>query len=104
MMVPVGRGQNPVFNSVLTLIPTNCLKFLIKALSPRCSFSFLTKNKGGLVGEMSVYQFEPSKPASAGQLLPGYLRGVLQKVDQSSPMPTASGQSVALELLPNRPS
>lgn len=98
-MVPDGKGQNPVFNSVLTLTLTNCLKFLIKVLSPKCSFSFLTKNKGGSVRKMSVCRFEVPKPALAGQLLPGHL-GVLQKVDQSPLSPTASGQPVTLELIP----
>lgn len=74
-MVPDGKGQNPVFNSVLTLTLTNCLKFLIKVLSPKCSYSFLTKIKGDLVGSMSDGRFEPPTPALAGQLPPGHLRG-----------------------------
>lgn len=35
VMVPEGKGQNPVFNSVLTLTLTNCLKFLTKVLFPK---------------------------------------------------------------------
>lgn len=58
-----GPVFNSVFNCVLILTLTNCPKFLIKVFFPKCSFSFLTTNKRGLVGKTSGYQCELPKPA-----------------------------------------
>lgn len=44
LMAPDAKGQNPAFNSVLTLTRTSYLKFLIKVLFQKCSFSSLTNN------------------------------------------------------------
>lgn len=90
VMVPDGKGQNPVFNSVLTLTLTNYPQFLITQFL-KYSFFFLTNDKGDLGGRggMSVCQFELPKPVSADQLLPG---GVPRRLARApfSPQPVGN--------------
>lgn len=53
VMVPDAKRQNLVCNSALTLALTDDPEFLTKVLFPKYSFSFLSTNKGLLVGNTS---------------------------------------------------